>query len=201
MEKHKVIQKINKPADWVHNLVIVEKKDESLRRCLDPREFNKAIKRENVQIPTVKDVTCRLSGKKVLTVIDLKVWQVPLSEESASLTTFNTPFGRYFFKRMPFGLCSASEVLQKRVYQTFGGINDVHVIADDITTASNSEEEADRTLIKLFKRAQEKNVEFNIAKLQLKKSEVSYMGNIIGFNGVKPNPSKVEAIVNMREPE
>ena len=73
--------------------------------------------------------------------IDLKdaFWQVPLSEESASLTIFNTPFGRYFFKRMTFGLCSASEVLQKRVYQTFGDIGDGHVIAEDIIIASNSE--------------------------------------------------------------
>ena len=102
---------------------------------------------------------------------------------------------------MPFRLCSASEVLQKRVYQTFGDIDDVHVIADDIIIASDSAVEADRTLIKLFKRAQEKNVKFNIAKLQLKKSEVSYMGNIIGSNGVKPDPYKVETIVNMREPE
>ena len=202
-EKHKIIQKVNKPTDWVHNLVIVEKKGGSLRLCLDPRELNKAIKWENFQIPTVEGVTCRLSGKKVFTVIDLwdSFWQIPLSEESASLTTFNTPFGRYFFKRMPFGLCSASEVIQKRVYQTFGDIDDVHVIADNIIIASNSEEEADRTLIKLFKRAQEKNVKFNIAKLQLKKSEVSYMGNIIGSNGVMPDPSKVEAIVSMREPE
>ena len=92
-----VIQKVNKPTDWVHNIVIVEKKDGSLIICLELRELNKAIKRENFQIPTVKDVTCRLSGKKVFTVIDLKdaFWQVPLSEESASLTTFNTPFGRY----------------------------------------------------------------------------------------------------------
>ena len=147
MEKYKVIQEVNKPTDWVHNLVIVEKKDGSLRLCLDPRELNKAIKRENFHIPTVEDVTCRLSGKKVFTLIDLKdaFWQVPLSEESASLTTFNTPFGRYFFKRMPFGLCSASEVIQKRVYQICGDIDDVHVIADDIIIASNSEEEADRT--------------------------------------------------------
>ena len=79
--------------------------------------------------------------------IDLKdaFWQVPLSEQSASLTTFNTPLGRYFLKRMPFGICSASEVLQKRVYQTFDDIDDVHEIADDIIIAFNSEEEADRT--------------------------------------------------------
>ena len=193
MEQQKVIQKVNKPTDWVHNLVIVEKKDGSLRLRLDPRELNKAIRQENFQIPTVDDVTSRLSGKKVFTVIDLKDWTLASS--------LSVPFGRYFFKRMPFGLCSASEVLQKRVYQTFGDTDDVHVIADDIIIASNSEEEADRTLIMLFKRAQEKNVKFNIAKLQLKKSEVSYMGNIIGSNGVKPDPSIVEAIVNMREPE
>ena len=75
------------------------------------------------------------------------------------------------------------------------------MIADDIIIASNSEEEADRTLIKLFKRAQEKNVKFSIAKLQLKKSEVSYMGNIIGSNGVKPDPSKAEPVVNVPEPD
>ena len=117
LEKRKVRQKVNKPTDWVHNFVIVEKKDGSLRLCLNSRELNKAIKRENFQIPTMEDVTCRLSGE-VFTVIDLKdaFWQVPLSEGSASLTTFNTPFGRYFFKRMPFRLCSESEVLQKRVY-------------------------------------------------------------------------------------
>ena len=84
MEKHKVIQKVNKPTDWAHNLVIVEKKDGSLRLCLNPRDLNKATKRENFQIPTVEDVTCRLSGKKVFTVIDLKdasssVWRECLS--------------------------------------------------------------------------------------------------------------------------
>ena len=164
-----------------------------LKLKLDLMEKHKVIQKVN------KRTDCRLSGKKVFTVIDLKdaFWQVPLSGESASLTTFNTPFGRYFFKQMPFGLCSAS----KESVPNIGDIDDGHVIADDIIISSNSEEEADRTLIKLFKRAQEKNVKFNIAKLQLKESEVSYIGNIIGSNGVKPDPSKVEAIVNMREPE
>ena len=145
METQMETQKINKPIDWIHNLV----KDGSLRLCLDPRELNKAIKQENFQIPTMEGVTS-LNGKKVFTAIDLKnaFWQVPLSEESAHNTIFNTPFGRYFFTRMPFGLCSASEVLQKRVYQTFGDIEDVHVIADDIIIVSNSEEEAGHTLNK-----------------------------------------------------
>ena len=139
-------------------------------------------------------VTCYLCAKKAFRVIAF--WQVPLSEENASLTTFSTPFGRYFFQRFPFGLCSASEVLQKRVYQTFSGIDDVQVIANETIIASTSEEEADYTLIKLFKRTQEKNVKFNIAKSQL-----LWIGNIISPNGVKPDPSNIEAIINMREPQ
>ena len=113
---------------------MVEKKDGTLRLCLDPRELNKAIKCEHFQLSTMEEVTSSLGGKKVVTVVDLKdaFWQVPLAEESAPFTTFNTPFGRYYFKRMPFGICSASEVLQKRVYMTFRDLPDVHVIADDL---------------------------------------------------------------------
>ena len=64
----------------------------------------------------MENVTSHLSGKKVLTVIDLKYafWLVPLSEESAPLITLNTPFERYFFTRMPFGFCSASKVGSNR---------------------------------------------------------------------------------------
>ena len=75
MEKHKVMQKVNKPTDWVHNLVIAEKKDGSLRLCLDPRELNKAIKRENFQIPTVEDVTCR-SRFLCLNYLQHTVWKI-----------------------------------------------------------------------------------------------------------------------------
>ena len=85
------------------------KKNGSLRLCLDPRDLNKAIKREHHRIPTPEDVASRLSGKRVFSVIDMKdgYWQVKLDEESAHLCTFNSPFGRYRFKRMPFGIKSA----------------------------------------------------------------------------------------------
>jgi transposase InsO family protein len=202
MERQGVIEKVEKPTDWVSNLVIVDKKDLSIRVCLDPRDLNKGIKREHFQIPTLEDVTSRLTGKRVYTVIDLKeaFWQVPLSESSATLTTFNTPFGRYCFKRMPFGICSASEVLQKRVYQTFGDIPDVHIIADDMILASSSHEEADKLLRKVLQRAREKNIKFNLEKIQMKQDEVKYMGNIIGHNNVRPDEGKVRAIKEMPTP-
>ena len=96
----------------------VEKKDGSLRVCLDPRYLNQVIKCEHFMIPTAQDINSQLGGKTIFTVLDQKdsYWQVPLTHETAKLFTFNTPFGQYIFQRMPFGISSASEVLQKRNY-------------------------------------------------------------------------------------
>ena len=66
-------------------------------------------------------------------------WHVGLSEESSYLTTFHTPWGRKRFRGMPFGICSASEVMQKRNETVFGDIDGVYVIADDIIVAAKNE--------------------------------------------------------------
>ena len=126
----------------------MEKKDGSLRLCLDPKDLNKVIRREHFQIPTFEDVVSRLGGKKYFTVLDQQdsYWQVPLSEESFYMCTFNTAFGRYRFLRVPFGICSASEVLQKRVYKVFGDMRGAEVIADDMIIAGATEEEHDQLL-------------------------------------------------------
>ena len=114
--KSGVLVKVDQPTDWVNNLVIVEKKNGSLRLCLDPRDLNKAIKREHYKIPTMPEIASEFAGKTVFSTLDLKdgYWQVKLDEDSSLLCTFNTPFGRYRFTRMPFGIKSASEVFQKK---------------------------------------------------------------------------------------
>jgi len=68
-----------------------------LRICMDPRDLNRAIKREHYQMPTIEEIATRLSGARVFTVVDAKngFWQIELDDESSRLTTFNTPFGRY----------------------------------------------------------------------------------------------------------
>ena len=67
-----VLKKVDKPNDLVHNLVIVEKKNGSLRLCLDPRDFNKALKREHYKIPTFQEISSHLAGKKVFSTLDRK---------------------------------------------------------------------------------------------------------------------------------
>ena len=98
-------------------MVVVEKPSGGLRICLDSRDLNKAIKREYYQLPTFEETASRLSGAKLFTKLDANkgYWQIPLDEESIRLMTFNTPFGRYQFTRLPYGVYSAQEVFHKRI--------------------------------------------------------------------------------------
>ena len=120
-----IIADVDKPTEWVSNIVIVEKKNGSLRLCLDPKPLNWAIKRERHNIPTPADMQSQSSGKTIFTVIDMKdgYWHVKLSDESSYYCTFNTPWGRKQFLRMPFGISSVSEIMQKRKEETFGDIS------------------------------------------------------------------------------
>ena len=72
LEEKDVIQKGDITTPWVNSLVIVEKRDGSLRLCLDPRDLNKAIRCEHHRIPSVEDIASRLSGKKVFSIVDEK---------------------------------------------------------------------------------------------------------------------------------
>ncbi|GFS12730.1 Pol polyprotein [Elysia marginata] len=202
MEDNGIIEPVNEPTEWVHNLVIAQKPDGSLRLCLDPKVLNKNIKREIFEIPTFEQIIPQLGGKKVFTTLDQKdaYWQVELDKASSRLCTFNTPFGRFCFKRMPFGISSASEILQKRAYETFGGIQGLHILHDDALIAAETDAECDEILLKVLQRAKDHNIKFNLKKMQLRQKVVTYMGRKIGADGVKPDPKKVQAIVDMPAP-
>ena len=197
-----IVADVDKPTEWVSNLVVVEKKEKSLRLCLDPKPLNSAILRERFVIPTPADVQSQLAGKRVFSVIDMKdgYWHVGLTDTSSYLTTFHTPWGRKRFLRMPFGICSASEVMQKRNESAFGDIQGVHIIADDIIVAAKDEDEHDKILLALFNRAEEMGVRFNEKKIQFKVNSVHYMGHIVSEDGLKPDGDKINAIANMPDP-
>jgi hypothetical protein len=202
MERNGIIVKRDEPTDWVNSLLVVEKKNKTLRLCLDPRDLNRYIKREHYLIPTCDDVITHFHGKRIFTVIDMKdsFWQVALDEPSSLLCTFNSPFGRYSFRRLPFGISCAPEVLQKWNMQLFGDIPGVYVVFDDIIVAANNEAEHDATLRVVLERARKHDVRFNKDKLQYKVPQVKYVGHIVSGQGLSPDPEKVQAIVNMPTP-
>ena len=122
--KRKVITPATEPTEWVSSVLAVTKPNK-IRICLDPRDLNEAIKREHYQMPTIEEVATRLNRAKLFTVVDAKdgFWQKRLDLESSYKTTFNTPFGRYRWLHMPFGISSAPEVWQRTMHEFIEGLS------------------------------------------------------------------------------
>ena len=133
LESREIITRVDEPTAWISSLVTVLKPGK-IRVCIDPRDLNKAIQRPTYQIHTLDEILPQLADARVFSVLDAKdgFHQVKLDERSSYLTTFWTPFGRYRYKRMPFGISSAPEEFQRRMHVIVQDLPRVEVIADDI---------------------------------------------------------------------
>lgn len=202
MEKQKIIKKLNEPTDWVNSFVIVRKKNGTLRICLDPSDLNNAIKREYFQLPTLDQIISNLSGACVFSTLDANsgFWQIALDKESTKLCTFATPFGRYCFLRLPYGIKSAPEVFHKHFKNIFT-IQGVELYIDDIIIWGRTQAEHDKRLNEVFKIARQHNVTFNKDKCKFGLSEINYMGHKITKNGYSPDENKLKAIKEMPLPQ
>ena len=169
MVENQIIAPVTEPTQWVSSMVVTQKKDGRVCICLDPQYLNKAVMRSHYPLPTIEEVTTRLSQAKVFSVLDAKsgFWQVKLAESSSYLTTFNTSFGRYRWKRMPFGISSAPEVWQQKMNELIEGLSGVEVIADDFLIcgfgANKTEATAshDANLRQFLQRAKECGLKLN----------------------------------------
>ena len=183
--------------------MIAEKKDGSLRICIDPRELNKALQREHYTLPVLEDSLHELGRSRFFTKADLAsgYWHVELDDESSMLTTFQTCHGRYRWRRLPFGTKVSSEIFQKRLLEVLGDLKGVVVIADDIIIHGETQEEHDRNLEKFLQRCREVGIRLNKTKFQTGLNSVDFMGHQVTPTGMKPDPEKVRAILDMEAPE
>ncbi|XP_023806132.1 uncharacterized protein K02A2.6-like [Oryzias latipes] len=151
-----VIKKVNEPTDWVNSMVITKKKNGELRICLDPKDLNESIKREHYQIPTREEIISEMSGAKYFTKLDASqgFWQLKLDESSTKYCTFNTPFGRHCFLRLPFGIKSAPEIFHRAMEQIIENLEGVRVYIDDIIIWGSSAEEHNERLCRVMDRIQ-----------------------------------------------
>ena len=117
------------------------------------------------------------------------------------LTTFATPYGRYRWLRLPFGLSVSSEIFQKRLHQELQGLPGVKCIADDILIHGTCEADHDSNLDGFMRRCQQKGIKLNAEKLEYKCKEVPFHGHLLTTEGLKPDPEKVRAIVEMPRPK
>ena len=209
LESDGVLTPVTEATDWVSSMVTAQKPSRQIRICLDPEDLNRAMKREYYPMPTIEEVSTRLKNALLFTVLDAKngFWQIPLDEKSSMLTCFNTPFGRYRWLRMPFGINSAPEIWQRTTNQLVEGLAGTEVIHDDFlivgcgTTDEEAEIDHDKNLREFLDRARERNLRLNAEEMKLKMTEIPYIGHLLTREGLHVDPKKVEAIEKMPEPE
>ena len=133
------------PTEWVNSMVTIIKPNGQLHICIDPCDLNRAVKQEYYPMQTIEEVVTRMPNAKYFSVLDasLGFWQVSLDAESTNICTFNTPFGRYKFKRLPFGLSSSQDVFQKVMSEMFEDIEGVEVVIDDVLIWGETENQHD----------------------------------------------------------
>ncbi|XP_053389029.1 uncharacterized protein K02A2.6-like [Mercenaria mercenaria] len=203
MEKSGVIFKVDQSTDWCAGIVCVPKSDSNIRICVDLTQLNKNVRRENYPLPIIDQSLGRMAGAKYFSKLDANsgFWQINLAPESQLLTTFITPFGRFAFKRLPMGLSSSSEYFQKRMSQILEGIDGVLCQTDDILVYGRTSEEHDSRLETVLTRLEKANLTLNQDKCVFKKTQVKFVGHMVGQDGIAVDPDKVKAIRDLAPPK
>ena len=180
-----MITPIQEPTDLVSSMIATKKPDRNIRLCIEPHHLNRALKRSHYPFPVIEEILPELSKANVSSKVDLKegFLQVELDEESGKLTVFQTPWGRYSFHRMPFGITPAPELFQMKLDQNLEGLKGVFKIADDILITGQGEiereadEDHDRNLKSLLDRCRERNIKLNKKKFTFKCDDVQIIGH------------------------
>ena len=202
MIKIGVIVTVEEPTEWVYSFVAVKKPDKSLRLCLDPCDSNKAVKRPDFRLPTTEEMITKIDTCKKFTKLDASCayWQIPLDYESSLLTTFSTPFGRFRFIRMPYGITSASDVCQQYIYEILEGIEGAANSQDDILIWANDNNQLKQKTIQVFDAILASGMKLNPAKCLFHLTELVFLDHKITSNGILPDDYKIKAITEMVYP-
>ena len=208
LEENGIIARVTGPTAWISALLVVAKPNGDVRLCIDPKPLNRALLRDHYPMPTIDDVLPNLTKAKVFSTTDARCafWHLEMDDASSLLTTFETPFGKYRWLRMPYGVSPAPEIFQRRMHETLAGLKGVACIADDILiygcgdTQEEAQRDHDANVRQLLTRCREKNLKLNKSKFQLNRTSVPYMGHVLTNNGLKASDKKVDAIRWMPNP-
>ena len=202
LEEGIVVEQIE-PTPWVSSATFPKKANGDTRVCLDPKDLNKAIIRENHKPMTVEEIAHKLAGATVYTKADaLKAFlQVHLTYKASLLTMFNYHRGRLRFLCMPFGAKMSQDVFQLCMDAILEQCPGVIGIYDDIMIFGTSNEDHDANLINLMNVCQKEGLVLNSKKLELWRECVTFFGAEYSATGMHPDPKKIQGIVEMTAPQ
>ena len=185
-------------SQFAQPIVLVRKKDGTLRLCIDFRTLNKRTIKDNFPLPRIEDTLDALYGAQWFSSLDLKsgYWQIEMEEADKPKTAFTTPLGFFECNRMPFGLTNAPATFQRLMERCMGDLNlkQCLVYLDDIIVYSATFEEHLVRLSSVFARLAEYGLKLKPTKCCLLRRHVNYLGHVISADGVATDPSKTEAL-------
>ena len=202
MQNMGVITKINEPMEWCAGIVVVPKLNGKIRICVDLTKLNESVCRERHMLPSVDHTLAQLTDATVFSKLDANsgFWQIKLAEESRKLTTFITPFERYYFNHLPFGITSAPEHFQRNMSQILEGLDGVVCMMDDVLVYGHTPDEHDSRLMSVLDKIKAAGVAVNEDKCQFSRTTIKFLGHFIDSTGIHPDQDKVQAIMEMKSP-
>jgi len=202
--KLKIIKTVYFPTEWCSPIVVVSKKGcDDIRLCCDYTKLNNSVKRANFPIPKVDVTLSSLKGSKIFSKLDAQsgFYQIKLNEKSQPYTTFITPFGRFMFTRLPFGINCAPDYFSQMFSELFRDLPGVVVHVDDILIHASDITEHNRILKIVLARLKNEGVTLNKKKCIFGVKQVEFLGHLISEKGISILPSRVSAILNFPTPK
>lgn len=204
MLKLDVIEPCESP--WLSPVIITPKKDGTWRFCVDSRKLNSITRKDAYKLPLISDILDNLKNCKYLSSIDIAkaFWEIPLNKDDRPKTAFHVPGrGMYQFKVMPFGLTNAPATQQRFLDNLLCDLmldNTIFCYLDDIVIATSTFEQHVELLTKLITKLTQANITVNFSKCSFFRNELKYLGYIVNQDGLQTDPSKVQAILNIKTP-
>ena len=187
-----VISKVDQPTNWCAGMVVVQG---GVHICIDLKPLNQNVLREVHPMPHVEETLAQHQRGKVFSKLDTNngFWQVPLAQNCRHLTTFITPFGRYRFNKLPFGISSALEFFQKQMSCILEGLLEVLCHLDDILVTVLNMMLDYKLYSCCWNNSEPTQCKFG-------KLEITFLGHIINQSGISAGPEKFSAIKEMPPP-
>jgi hypothetical protein len=190
-------------TDWVSNLVPIDKKQGTIRVCIDYRDINKACSKDNFPTPFVDQIVDDCSGSEIFSLMDgfSGYNQINIVPEDQHKTVFICPWGAFAYRKLPFGLKNASATFQRAMSYAFHDIK--HIVQpylDDLPAHSMHRVDHPSHLRAIFVRCWFYHIRLNPHKCVFCVESGRLLGFIVSRQGIRVDPLKVEAILNLPPP-
>ena len=185
-------------SPWGSPVVLVKKKDGTMRFCVDYRKLNAVTKKDSFPLPLISEVLDSLNETKFFSTLDLKsgYWQIELDPVTQEKTAFVTHNGLFEFSVLPFGLTNSPASFQRLMGHILRGLEYkcALIYIDDIIIFSKTIDDHLKHLEEVFLRLNDANLKLNPTKCVFAKQEIEYLGHIVTQDGIKPDPNKLKAV-------